>query len=267
MDGIRAADRTRSACSPCRDLIDAHVHLREPGQAGRGIANGTLGSAEGRRDDGPRHAQRAADHHGGNGSRAIRELFARKSRVNYGLFQAAAGGLRAPEHAVRAEDLHGQGVGSRRRATSRSRTCFARAGPVVLHVEDERKFSTVWKKFSTVWKNRAKLSMVWKIVFLQCGKLVHHSGAAAALRGGATASRPRGENAGETASAAADRALQHGRGGRVGGADEVPGHDVWAETCPHYFLFTEQGLSGAGSRLQVNPPLRSEEDRRRSSKP
>ena len=39
------------------------------------------------------------------------------------------------------------------------------------------------------------------------------------------------------------------------------GHDVWAETCPHYFLFAEQDYLERGSRLQVNPPLRSEEDR------
>ena len=39
------------------------------------------------------------------------------------------------------------------------------------------------------------------------------------------------------------------------------GHDVWAETCPHYFLFTERDYLARGSRLQVNPPLRSEEDR------
>ena len=39
------------------------------------------------------------------------------------------------------------------------------------------------------------------------------------------------------------------------------GHDVWAETCPHYFLFSEQDYLERGSALQVNPPLRTEEDR------
>ncbi len=39
------------------------------------------------------------------------------------------------------------------------------------------------------------------------------------------------------------------------------GHDVWAETCPHYFLLTEADYLRVGSRYQVNPPLRSEEDR------
>ena len=39
------------------------------------------------------------------------------------------------------------------------------------------------------------------------------------------------------------------------------GHDVWGETCPHYFLFTEQDYLEQGSSLQVNPPLRTTEDR------
>ena len=39
------------------------------------------------------------------------------------------------------------------------------------------------------------------------------------------------------------------------------GHDVWAETCPHYFWMNEEDYLREGSRLQVNPPLRSEEDR------
>ena len=38
------------------------------------------------------------------------------------------------------------------------------------------------------------------------------------------------------------------------------GHDVWAETCPHYFLKNEEEYLREGARLQVNPPLRSEED-------
>lgn len=39
------------------------------------------------------------------------------------------------------------------------------------------------------------------------------------------------------------------------------GYDVWAETCPHYFLLTEEDYLRRGAALQVNPPLRSAEDR------
>ncbi len=37
---------------------------------------------------------------------------------------------------------------------------------------------------------------------------------------------------------------------------------VTAETAPHYFALTEKALEGYDSRFRVNPPLRSEEDRK-----
>lgn len=39
------------------------------------------------------------------------------------------------------------------------------------------------------------------------------------------------------------------------------GFDVWAETCPHYFLLTQDDYVKIGNDLKVNPPLRAEEDR------
>ena len=36
--------------------------------------------------------------------------------------------------------------------------------------------------------------------------------------------------------------------------------DIWGETCPHYLLLTQRDAMAAGSSLQVNPPLRSDED-------
>jgi dihydroorotase len=40
------------------------------------------------------------------------------------------------------------------------------------------------------------------------------------------------------------------------------GHDIYAETCPHYWTFTEQDYVERGSLLKVNPPLRTAADRR-----
>ena len=37
---------------------------------------------------------------------------------------------------------------------------------------------------------------------------------------------------------------------------------VTAETCPQYFMYTEQELLKKGTQARVNPPLRTEEDRR-----
>ncbi|MBN1944836.1 MAG: dihydroorotase family protein [Bradymonadales bacterium] len=39
--------------------------------------------------------------------------------------------------------------------------------------------------------------------------------------------------------------------------------DVWAETCPHYWTFTQDDYLAEGGRLKVNPPLRSSTDRER----
>jgi dihydroorotase len=39
------------------------------------------------------------------------------------------------------------------------------------------------------------------------------------------------------------------------------GFDVWAETCPHYFLLTQDDYMRLGNALKVNPPLRAEADR------
>ena len=38
------------------------------------------------------------------------------------------------------------------------------------------------------------------------------------------------------------------------------GFDVWGETCPHYLEFTQDDAQRAGARLQVNPPLRTDDD-------
>jgi dihydroorotase len=39
------------------------------------------------------------------------------------------------------------------------------------------------------------------------------------------------------------------------------GFDVWAETCPHYVLLTQDDYVRIGNALKVNPPLRAEADR------
>ncbi len=39
------------------------------------------------------------------------------------------------------------------------------------------------------------------------------------------------------------------------------GFDVWGETAPHYLYFTQEDYIAKGALYQVNPPLRTEEDR------
>ena len=230
-------------------LIDAHVHLREPGQAYKeGIANGTAAALKGGVAtvlDMPNNRPPIATRELFEKKRA---LFAQKARVNYGLFwQATDGGEPAPETAAGAKIYMAQSsslpaIGD----VDALARIFRVQDLVVVHAEDERRF------FHGVEKS-----------FPQCGKLSHHlrrprAAVLAALASLEIALR-------KTPAKARPRlVLAH-----CGTVEELAwvrkmkraGYDVWAETCPHYFLLTEEDYLRRGSALQVNPPLRSAEDR------
>jgi dihydroorotase len=268
-------------------LIDAHVHLREPGQVHKeGIANGTLAALKGGVTtvlDMPNNVPPCTTRERFEQKRA---LFAEKSRVNYGLFlQAAPGGPQAPKNSagVKIYMAKSSDLDALRDVDALERV-FRRQSLAVIHAEDERKFSTVWNKqdpvfhgveksfpqrgknqeeFSTAWKKSANVFHSVEKSFPQCGKNDHH------LR------RPRAAvRAALKSIEAAWRRVPAKQRPRLviahcSTVDEIEwvarmkrlGHDVWAETCPHYFLFTQDDYLREGSRLQVNPPLRSEEDR------
>ena len=230
-------------------LIDAHVHLREPGQAYKeGIANGTAAALKGGVAtvlDMPNNRPPIATRERFEKKRA---LFARKARVNYGLFwQATDGGEPAPETAAGAKIYMAQSsslpaIGD---ADALARI-FRVQDLVVVHAEDERRF------FHNVEK-----------CFPRCGKLSHHlrrpraavlaalANVEIALRKTPAKVRPRlvVAHCGTIEELAWVRKMKRA------------GHDVWAETCPHYFLLTVEDYLRRGAALQVNPPLRTEEDR------
>ena len=244
-----------AADAPCGDeiivpgLIDAHVHLREPGQAYKeGIANGTAAALKGGVAtvlDMPNNRPPIATRELFEKKRA---LFARKSRVNYGLFwQATDGGETAPETAAGAKIYMAQSSSLPAIGDADALARIFRAQDlVVVHAEDERRFFHGVEKY-----------------FPQCEKCSHH------LR------RPRA--AVQAALASLEIALRKTPAkarprlvlAHCGTAEELAwvrkmkraGYDVWAETCPHYFLLTEEDYLRRGAALQVNPPLRSEEDR------
>ena len=230
-------------------LIDAHVHLREPGQAYKeGIANGTAAALKGGVAtvlDMPNNRPPIATRERFEKKRA---LFARKARVNYGLFwQATEGGEPAPETAAGAKIYMAQSsslpaIG----AADALARIFRVQDLVVVHAEDERRF------FHNVEKS-----------FPRCGKLSHHlrrpraavlaalANVEIALRKTPAKARPRlvVAHCGTIEELAWVRKMKRA------------GHDVWAETCPHYFLLTVEDYLRRGAALQVNPPLRTEEDR------
>ena len=252
-------------------LIDAHVHLREPGQEYKeGIANGTAAALKGGVTtvlDMPNNVPPIVSLSRLDAKRA---LFAEKARVNYGLFlQARMGGPRAPETAAGVKIYMSKASAlAAVRDVDVLAEIFRRQARIVLHAEDEQKFSTVWKKsFHSVEKSGPVFHGVEKS-FPQCGKtpaapLVHHlqrprAAVAAALKNIETALRR------APAKERPRLVIAH-----CNTVEEVEwlrrmkrlGHDVWGETCPHYFLFTEQDYLERGSALQVNPPLRTAEDR------
>lgn len=244
-----------AADAPCGDeivvpgLIDAHVHLREPGQAYKeGIANGTAAALKGGVAtvlDMPNNRAPIATRESFEKKRA---LFAHKARVNYGLFwQATDGGEPAPETAAGAKIYMAQSSSLSAIVDADALARIFRVQDlVVVHAEDERRF------FHTGEKS-----------FPRCGKLVHHlrrprASVLAALASLETALR-------KTPAKARPRLVV----AHCGTVEELAwvrkmkraGYDVWAETCPHYFLLTEEDYLRRGAALQVNPPLRSEEDR------
>ncbi len=249
LESAQAADAPPGTRFIVPGLIDAHVHLREPGQAYKeGIANGTAAALKG-------GVTTVLDMPNNRPPIITPELFAtkqtlfaRKARVNYGLFlQATDGGPRAPETAAVAKLYMARSstLPAIREAAALARV-FRAQDLVVVHAEDERRF------FHTVEK-----------CFPQCGKTAHHerrprAAIRAALNSLETAWR-------KTPAKVRPRlVIAH-----CSTVDEIEwvrwmkraGHDVWAETCPHYFLLTEKNYLERGAALQVNPPLRDEEDR------
>ena len=279
-----------AADAPCGDeivvpgLIDAHVHLREPGQAYKeGIANGTAAALKGGVAtvlDMPNNRPPIATRESFEMKRAI---FAHKARVNYGLFwQATDGGEPAPETAAGAKIYMAQSsslpaIGD---ADALARI-FRVQDLVVVHAEDERRFfhnvensrvpspsrqaqgeREVYS--AAAWRGeRGSVSDRSGNSFPQCGKLSHHlrrpraaimaalASLEIALRKTPAKARPRlvVAHCSTVEELAWVRKMKRA------------GHDVWAETCPHYFLLTEEDYLRHGAALQVNPPLRSAEDR------
>ena len=276
--GVRRLDATNLFIVP--GLIDAHVHLREPGQVEKeGIANGTAAALKGGVTtvlDMPNNAPPIVSLSRLDAKRA---LFAEKARVNYGLFlQARTGGPRAPETAAGVKIYMSKASAlAAVRDVDVLAEIFRRQARIVLHAEDEHKFSTVWKirrppdhSVEKSGKGRANRPGEPRLLEVRLGRdaspypeLVHHlrrprAAVAAALKNIETALRR------VPAKERPRLVIAH-----CNTVEEVEwlrrmkrlGHDVWGETCPHYFLFTEQDYIERGSALQVNPPLRTAEDR------
>ena len=134
-------------------LIDAHVHLREPGQTYKeGIANGTAAALKGGVTtvlDMPNNLPPITTPELFEEKRA---RFAAKSRVNYGLFlQATAGGPRAPRTAAGVKIFMAKGsVLDAISGADALAAVFRAQDRVVVHAEDEREFFHSVEKMFTI---------------------------------------------------------------------------------------------------------------------
>ena len=247
IQSLRAAE-TRAAPPPgvpflVPGLVDAHVHLREPGQTRKeGIANGTAAALAGGVTlllDMPNNVPPVTTPARLDAKRA---RFAARSRANYALFLQADPARPPAPFPRRAAALKIYMSPASAAPPVRDPAVLAalfRAAPrVTLHAEDDRAFRADPSLPHHLRRPRRAIDRALRAV-------------ETAWRSLPPADRPRlvlahVSTAGELRWAARMRRL---------------GCDLRLETCPHYLLFTQRDALAAGPLLQVNPPLRTPADR------
>ncbi len=224
--------------------IDPHVHFREPGQLYKeGIASASKAALRGGvttvidmpNNNPPCTAAKRIAHK--------KELFRRKSHVNWGLM------LHTTEHSL--PDVRNQ-IKSAKIYMAKSSAVAAitseetirrlmRHFPTVsFHAEDETEFDNSAQASPLHHEKRPRRAITAALEKIE-----------RALKSLPETERPR-------------TVICH-----MNTADEVQwlkrmkheGFDVWGETCPHYLYFTQDDYLEKGSVLQVNPPIRTVEDR------
>ncbi|MBN1425696.1 dihydroorotase family protein [Candidatus Fermentibacteria bacterium] len=222
--------------------IDAHTHFRQPGQAYKeGIRNGTRAALKGGVTtvlDMPNTVPPCTST---ARLRRKRDLFATHSLVNWGLHVLALPGKAPPELPYAFGKIY-MAQSSRAPAVAPRALGRVLAGwpRVMVHAEDETAFPPL-APTAPHHQRRPRAAITRALEAMS-----------AALDAGGTNAQSR-------------IVVCH-----VSTADEVAwirdrkarGFDVWGETCPHYCLLTHNDYLRHGSRLQVNPPLRDERDRR-----
>ncbi|MHB2153403.1 dihydroorotase [Calditrichota bacterium GD2] len=224
--------------------IDPHVHFREPGQMYKeGIRNASLAALKGGVTtviDMPNNRPPTTNH-----SRVMekRKRFAAKSLVNWGIMlHAVKGRFVETDNLVKSVKIYMAKSSSLPAITSKSALLqlFEHYATLSIHAEDETFFLHDQKE-----------------------KLAHHEW------------RPREAITGALQKIEqALKNLEDQKRPRVvichmNTRDEVQwlgrmkaeGFDVWGETCPHYLFFTQDDYLKYGTTLQVNPPIRTEDDR------
>jgi len=223
--------------------IDPHVHFREPGQIYKeGISNASKASLKGGVTtiiDMPNNnpacstAKRLSQK---------KELFRRKSHVNWGLmFHTSAANREPVQKEIKSAKIYMARSSALPAITSERiiKELLEHFPVVSFHAEDESTFDTS--------PGRSPL---------------HHENR---LREAITTALSKIESAlGSIPSSECPRIIIC----HMNTADEVDwvrrmknnGFDVWAETAPHYLYFTQDDYIAEGNTFKVNPPIRTKED-------
>lgn len=230
-----------SGCLVLPGIIDSHTHMRQPGQSYKeGIDNGTAAALKGGVTcilDMPNNVPPCTTAQRLEHKKA---LFRTASRTNWGLhLQARATGAPGPQSGFAAAKVYMARSSSLDPVLRPERLAalFAQHSRVIVHAEDEGLFDNAADLHHEVRPVQAVVSALDKVEQAYL--------AVPAKR------RPR------LVLAHAATAVEVDWVARM----KSQGTDVWAETCPHYLLYTQEDHLRVGARLKVNPPLRSEQDR------
>lgn len=228
----------------CPGIVDPHVHFREPGALHKeGIVSGCHAALAGgvttileMPNTVPVCSTPAA-------YAQKRALYQEKCPMRWGLhYQAASGEQSPPGGPVASAKIYMAKSSMNDAVVSEEavREVFARFSRVAVHAEDETAFCSVLPPEV----DPARAHHVRRPV----------EAIAAALR--------TLENALKSSPEAAKTRLILCHVGTALEVDWVrrmkqEGFDLWAETCPHYLLLTDEDYMALGDGLKVNPPLRS----------
>lgn len=222
--------------------IDAHTHLREPGQEQKeGIERGTRAALAGGVTTVLDMPNNLPPIDSAAALAAKRALFAQKSHVNFGLHvQAPFAG--EPDRAASAKVYLARSSALPAVRAGALAEIFRAHRRVTIHAEDESRFlpaaDFVDQRSHHLQRPIAAVAAALEAVEQALAALPY-------------AQRPRVvlchmSTKLEVAWLERMKAMQS---------------DVWGETCPHYWRLTDRDYAREGPRLKVNPPLRSEEDR------
>ncbi len=224
-------------------MIDPHVHFREPGQLYKeGIRNGSKAALKGgvttvidMPNNRPPITTPAR-------LQEKRLRFEKKSLVNYGLMFHASAKLYALDGTAKSVKIFMARSSSLSSINNESalRRIFAHYRRVSIHAEDESVFNEDSNRRLPHHERRPRAAIKEALSKIE-----------RTLRSLPAEQRPR-------------VVICH-----VTTSDDVhwitrmkaEGFDVWAETAPHYLFFTQEDYLRKGALLQVNPPIRTEQDR------